>query len=433
MRIARLTTPNKVLLLLCAMYLILYVDRVNISTAAPLIQADLGLNNTELGFAFSAFAYPYALFQLMGGWLGDSFGARRTLCVALILVCIATALTGMVGGLVSLFCARVALGFGEGSALPTATHAMTRWTPASRWGFAQGITHSSARLGNFMTPPIVAALIAWWSWRQSFFILAGISLVWMAVWAWYFRDSPQAHPSVTEEELAALPARAHVNTTSDVPWLRLARRIMPATAVNFCYGWTLWLFLSWIPSFFVQNYHVDLGSSALYSSGVFLGGVVGDTLGGAASDWILRRTGSLVIARRSVIITGFVGGCIFLTPVILVHDVLISAACLSLAFFFAELIVAPIWAVTMDMAPCHAGSASGMMNFGSAFAGIISPVFFGYMVDLTGTWTIPFAASIALLLTGAGLTFFLRPDQPFTEADSGTSAARTSAGQATAI
>jgi MFS family permease len=140
-----------------------------------------------------------------------------------------------------------------------------------------------------------------------------------------------------------------------------------------------------------------------------------------------------VIARRSVIIAGFIGGCIFLTPVILVHDVLVSAICLSLAFFFAELIVAPIWAVTMDIAPRHAGSASGMMNFGSAFAGIISPVFFGYMIDLTGTWTIPFAASIALLLIGAGLACSLRPDQPFTEADSVTSAARTSAGQASPI
>src|SRR5258708_26664170 len=113
MRIGRLTAPNKVLLLLCAMYLILYVDRVNIATAAPLIQADLHLNNTELGIAFSAFAYPYALFQLMGGWIGDSFGARRTLCAAIIVVCIATALTAIVAGLFSLFCARIALGFGD--------------------------------------------------------------------------------------------------------------------------------------------------------------------------------------------------------------------------------------------------------------------------------------------------------------------------------
>ena len=65
-----------VLLIICLMYLILYVDRVNISTAAPLIKADLGLSNTQLGLAFSAFAYPYALFQLIGGYIGDKFGAR---------------------------------------------------------------------------------------------------------------------------------------------------------------------------------------------------------------------------------------------------------------------------------------------------------------------------------------------------------------------
>src|SRR5690242_4058019 len=174
-----LTAPNIVLGLLCAMYLILYVDRVNIATAAPLIQKELALSNTQLGLAFSAFAYPYALFQLLGGWLGNRFGARRTLCVSIFIVCLATASTGAVGGLASLFAARIALGFGEGAALPTATHAMTSWTPAARWGFAQGITHSFARLGNFITPAIVAALIAWASWRVSFFILAVMSLVWM--------------------------------------------------------------------------------------------------------------------------------------------------------------------------------------------------------------------------------------------------------------
>lgn len=415
MRALKLTAPNTVLLLLCAMYLILYVDRVNISTAAPLIQTDLGLSNTELGLAFSAFAYPYAAFQLIGGWLGNRFGARRTLCISILVVCVATALTGAVGGLLSLLCVRLALGFGEGAALPTATHAMSSWTPAARWGFAQGITHSFARLGNFVTPVIVATLIAWASWRVSFFILAGASLIWMAIWFWYFRDAPTEHPSITSDDLSQLPQHGRGEDRRSVPWLTLARRILPATAVNFCYGWTLWLFLSWIPSFFVQNYHLALGSSAIYASGVFFGGVVGDTLGGTASDMILRRTGNLVVARRSVIIAGFLGACVFLIPVILVHDLMVSAICLSLAFFSAELIVAPIWAVPMDIAPRYAGSASGMMNFGSAFAGIVSPVFFGYMIDLTGSWTIPFIASILLLLVGAALAFSLRPDRPLAD------------------
>jgi sugar phosphate permease len=95
----RFSVSKTVLLIICLMYLILYVDRVNISTAAPLIKADLGLSNTQLGLAFSAFAYPYALFQLIGGYIGDKFGARLTLGVSGLIVCAATAATGAVGGL----------------------------------------------------------------------------------------------------------------------------------------------------------------------------------------------------------------------------------------------------------------------------------------------------------------------------------------------
>jgi sugar phosphate permease len=149
------------------MYLIFYIDRVNISTAAPLIKSDLGLSNTALGFAFSAFAYPYAVFQLIGGWLGDRFGPRWTLGASGLVVCISTAMTGAVGGLTALVLVRLALGFGEGAAFPTATRAMAVWLPASRWGFAQGVTHSSSRIGNALTPPLIAWLITLLSWRGS--------------------------------------------------------------------------------------------------------------------------------------------------------------------------------------------------------------------------------------------------------------------------
>lgn len=415
MRRKLLTTPNAVLLILCGMYLIFYIDRVNISTAAPLIRADLKLSNTELGLAFSAFAYPYAIFQLIGGWLGDRFGPRVTLGLSGLIVCLSTALTGFVGGLASLFAARLALGFGEGAAFPTATRAMASWTPEASWGFAQGITHSFARIGNAATPPIIAALIAWLSWRASFVILGIASLIWIAIWLWYFRDEPHTHPAVTPAELATLPVRARGEGRPAVPWLRLARRMIPVTAVDFCYGWTLWLFLSWIPSFFFQNYHLNLKDSALFSSGVFFAGVIGDTVGGVISDQLLRRTGSLVTARRNVIAAGFIGAFVFLIPVVLIHDLTVAATCLSLAFFFAELIVAPIWSVPMDIAPRYAGTASGMMNFGFGLAGIISPFVFGYLIDVTGSWGYPFVGSIALLLVGALLSFRMRPDEPFVE------------------
>jgi MFS family permease len=403
---------NLVLLLLCLMYMILYVDRVNISTAAPLIKTDLDLNNTQLGLAFSAFAYPYAVFQLIGGYFGDKFGARATLIISGLIVCIATAATGLVGSLASLVIARLALGIGEGATFPTATRAMAAWTPERSWGFAQGITHSFARMGNAITPPLIALLITLVSWRGSFVVLAFASLIWVAAWAWFFRDIPSS-PPLTPEELAQLSARSRGTSNEPVPWLKLFQRMWPVTAVDFCYGWTLWLFISWIPSFFYQNYHQDLKQSAFYSAGVFLGGVVGDTLGGVASDHILRRTGDRLAARRNVIVTGMLGGFVFLLPVMMVHDVNIAALSLAAAFFCVELVVGPIWAVPMDIAPRHSGSASGMMNFGFGLAGIVSPLVFGYLIDLTGSWTLPFAGSVCLLLLGAALAFRIRPDQPF--------------------
>ena len=414
-RLSIFNPPRVVLGLLCVMYLILFVNRVSISTAAPLMKADLGLSNAQLGLAFSAFALPYALFQLVGGWLGDRLGPRVTLTACCAMVTAATALTGAAGGFASLFALRLGLGFGEGAAFPTATRAMAIWTPVGRWGFAQGITHSFSRIGNALTPALVAALLAFVSWRTSFVILASTTLVWLLVWCWYFRNDPREHAAITPSELAKLPERHEVPRRT-IPWLRLARCILPVTLVDFCYGWTLWLFLSWIPSFFLENYHLNLQVSALFSVGVLSAGVVGDTVGGVVSDRLLEKTGSLLIARRSVIIAGFLGAFVFLLPVMLVHNLTVAAAGLTLAFFFAELIVAPIWSVPMDIAPRYAGTASGMMNFGFAVAGLASPSSFGYLVDRTGSWVVPFIASIVLLLVGAALAWRLRPDRPFLEA-----------------
>jgi MFS family permease len=398
------------------MYLLMFVNRVSISTAAPLIKVDLKLSNTELGLVFSAFAFPYALFQLVGGWIGDKLGPRITLSVCCAMVGISSVLTGAAGGFVSLFALRLALGFGEGAAFPTATRVMSSWTPVKNWGFAQGVVHAFGRIGNAVTPPLMAALLAWTSWRESFVALGVVSLLWLCIWAWYFRNDPRRHPRITDAELAALPARSDDRARIAVDtktWFRLSRRILPVTIVDFCYGWTLWLFLTWIPGFFFENYHLNLGASAMFSAGVLFAGVVGDAAGGVLTDRLLRRTGSRKLARRAVIVAGFLGAFVFLVPVIMIHNLNVAAVCLSLAFFFAELIVAPIWAVPMDIAPQYAGSASGMMNFGFGLAGLVSPSSFGYLVDRTGSWVLPFIASCALLLVGAVLACRLRPDQPF--------------------
>jgi len=414
----RLSPPGIVLAILCAMYFLFFLNRTNLAIAGPGIQAELGLSNTDLGLVFAAFGLPYALLQPFGGAVGDRFGPRITLTVCTLVVCLATGWVALATGLASLFLARLLLGIGEGAGFPTATRAMSAWTPKGRWGFAQGITHTFSRVGNAATSLIVAGLIVSFGWRAAFLFLIPITLAWAAVWFWYFRDDPRAHASVTAEELAQLNPRGRV-TRATIPWLALARRMAPVTVVDFCYGWFLVVFQTWIPNFFVQNYGLNLGRTALFSTAVLFAGVIGDTFGGVLTDAVLHRTGNIRLARLGVISTGFLGACAFMIPVVFTSDLTVATLCLALAFFFAEWIVAPIWALAMDIAPNYAGTASGMMNFGFGLASIISPIFFGYTIERTQNWTVAFSVSIAMLLLGAVLTLFLRPDRPFVMPEKG--------------
>jgi sugar phosphate permease len=399
------------------MYLITYVDRVNVATAGPSIGRELGLSNTKLGLVFSAFAYPYLLFQVFGGWISDRVGPRLILTVCGLIWAAATIFTGLAGGLTTLFLARLMLGFGEGATFPCATRAMQSWTPVSRRGFAQGITHAFARFGNAITPPIVAWLIALVTWRGSFIVLGCCSVVWVTVWAWYFRDNPARHSAVTPEELERLPAEPGwgrgAGIKPAIPWGPLMWRMFPVTVVYFCYGWTLWLYLNWLPSFFLHEYKLDIARSALFSSAVFFAGVAGDLLGGTVSDAILKRTGDVRRARRSVVVVGFVGSFLFLLPIFTTRELTPIVLCLGAAFFFAELVIGPMWAIPMDIAPDHSGTASGLMNTGSALAAILSPTVFGLVADWTGNWHLPFAGSLGLLLLGAVLAFTMHPERRF--------------------
>ena len=419
MKLRKPSAPSIVLFLLCVMYFLTYVDRVNIATAASELKKEFHLSNTEFGLVLSGFAYPYLVFQVIGGWIGDRLGPRKTLVICGAVWAVATALTGLATGLFSLMLFRLALGFGEGATFPTATRAMQSWTPPGRRGFAQGITHSFARLGNAVTPPIVAALMVWSSWRGAFLVLGIASLVWVVVWWLYYRDDPRDHGAITAEDLARLPLPASAKLKRDVPWGRLVRRMLPVTLTYFCYGWSLWLFLTWIPQFFRDSAHLDLKKSALYSSGVFLAGVVGDALGGIVSDYLLHRTGRVTFSRLAVIIPGMLGGAACLVPILFTNaatvDVTTLALCLSGGFFFLELVIGPIWAVPMDIAPQHSGTASGLMNTGSALAAIVSPPVFGKIVDATGDWHLPFVGSIVLLIVGTGLSFTMRPDRKFVD------------------
>ncbi|MGA7324029.1 MAG: MFS transporter [Rhodomicrobium sp.] len=403
--------PGRVYLLLCAMLFIEYIDRVNLSAAAPLIKAELGLSNTQLGLALSAFGYCYAAFQIVNGYLGDRFGPRLTLTLCGILWATGTLLTGFASGLTALVLARLLVGLGEAGTIPTGTRVMTNWVPKVRRGFAQGFTHSSARLAAGITPPLVVAMIPVFGWRGAFIALGAVSLAWVAAWAFYFRNDPKDHPGVTSHELAALPVYGSHGSTVPIPYKRLIVRTLPVAFVFFCHAWTLWLYLSWLPTFFTETYRVDLKASALFTSGVFLAGMVGDTVGGLLTDAIYKRTGDLNRSRRDAVIVGFAGSLLFLLPVLFVHHQLTVILALAAAFFFLEITEAPVWAVPIDIAPQFAGLAGGIMSTAAGLAATLSPFVFGIITDVTGSYRVPFILSIALMGAGIAASFLMRPDR----------------------
>ncbi|MFK3738912.1 MFS transporter [Massilia sp. TN1-12] len=411
MRVHRLRATTVVLLMLCLMYFITYLDRVNVSTAAVGFGKEFNLSKTEVGLVFSAFAYPYLVFQIIGGWVSDRFGARRTLIWCGLLWAVATILTGFAGGLVSLLLARLLLGFGEGATFPAATAAMSRWVAKESRGFAQGITHAFSRIGNAVAPAAVVWIMAAHGWRESFYICGAISLAWVVGWAFVFTEDPARHPRITAQELETL---AHVKKKNlKVAWGPLFMRMLPVTIVYFCYGWTLWLFLSWIPQYFLHSYDMDIKKSALFASSVFFAGVVGDTLGGIVSDRILRKTGNLKKSRSYMVSICMLLTLLSLIPLMMTHNLVVSILSLSAGFFFAEMTIGPMWALPMDIAPDCAGTASGMMNTGSALAAILSPVVSGYLIDRTGSWELPFVGSMILMGIGVVLAFRMQPDSKF--------------------
>jgi hypothetical protein len=156
--------------------------------------------------------------------------------------------------------------------------------------------------------------------------LGSISLIWVVIWLMYFRDNPSEHWAITKEELDTLPNRGvpEHKTRPRVPWGALTRRMAPVTIVYFCYGWTLWLYLNWLPSYFLHEYNVQITRSALFSSAVFFAGCRRRSISGASSAiGFLHSTGDLQKARRNVVMIGFLGSFVCLLPVFLTHDLVL--------------------------------------------------------------------------------------------------------------
>src|ERR1700731_4420996 len=214
------------------MYLITYLDRVNISTAAPVISKEFGFDKVTMGIIFSSFVWAYAAFQVPGGWLGDRFGARNVLTIIVIYWSIMTAATAAATGATSFVVVRFLCGGGEAGAFPGATRAMQLWYPRQERGFVQGITHSASRFGAAIAPPIVVLIITTLGWRSVFYICGAAGFLWSLWWYVSYRNLPEEHGLVNRAELQqirGLDGAGEINPASiqregaDVPWGMLLR------------------------------------------------------------------------------------------------------------------------------------------------------------------------------------------------------------------
>ena len=196
---------------------------------------------------------------------------------------------------------------------------MQYWVESRKRGFAQGITHAFSRLGNAVTPALIVGLMAIVTWRGSFVVVGLAGFVWVALWYWYFRDDPKDHPAITPQELAVLPQRSN-RPAPAVPWSPLIARMWPVTLTYFCYGWCLWLYLSFLLIFFKDRFTLSAAETAFFATIVYTVGAIGNTIGGVVSDRILRATNNVRLARVGAAVFGFVGALLSLLPILEAHD-----------------------------------------------------------------------------------------------------------------
>ncbi|HEU5274494.1 MAG TPA: MFS transporter, partial [Xanthobacteraceae bacterium] len=408
------------------MYLITYLDRVNISTAAPEIAKEFGFDKITMGIIFSAFVWAYAIFQVPGGWMSDRFGARPVLATIVAYWSVMTAATAAAVGSVSFVALRFLFGIGEAGAFPGATRAMQLWYPRQERGFVQGITHSASRLGAAIAPPIVVLIMTNLGWRSVFYICGAVGFIWSIWWFLSYRNLPEEHGMVNSAELErirGLDAKGNINKPvmeekrASVPWATLltSPNMWAIMCAYFTYVYCLWIFLSWLPSYLVEFRHFTLIKVGLFASLPLFAGVIGDTVGGLASDWLLRKTGNTKLARRSVAIVGLLGCAVFIVPAAMTENAYTAVWCLTGAMFFLECTIGPSWAVPMDAGGKYSGTVSGMMNMAGNIGGALSPLVFGVLVQY-GNWQAPFIVAATLLVIGAGVwAFWLDPDRSVVE------------------
>src|SRR6201996_815092 len=393
-----------------------YLDRANLSIAAPIVKKDLNISDVQMGLIFSAFSWTYAALQIPGGWLLERAGARKTFGFALIFWSIVTGCISLARGFGSLLGLRLALGAAETPAFPANNTLVSRWFPTRERGLATGSYTAGEYVGLAIAAPLLAWMATQYGWHSVFYLTGGLGLAFAFVWLAWIRNSPQSDARVSPGELEHIErgggAVAEVRTEggsharlSDIPKLLARKRMLGALIGQFANTSTLFFFLTWFPDYLVEQKSFTLLKAGLMAIIPYLCALIGTMVGGAGSDWMLRRGVATSIARKAPIITGLI------LSMIIILDNYVSAPALvilffSIAFFAQGMASATAWTLLSDIAPANMiALTGGLFNFFANAGGALSPFVISIILGATGSFA--YGLVYIAVLAGVGALSYI--------------------------
>ncbi len=386
----------RVLTLLVLSVWINYVDRANLSVAAPQLRSELSLGPAGLGILLSAFFWTYASFQPVAGWLVDRFNVVWVMTLGYSLWSGATAVTGFVSSLQALFVCRLVLGAGESVAYPAYSKILANHFPQDRLALANGLIDAGSKLGPGVGTLVGGLLVASVGWRVFFIGLGLFSLTWLIPWALW---APRSSTRITTPD-------ADRGGPSFLEILRV-RSAWGCFFGHFGGNYLLYFLVTWLPSYLVMERKLSMGKMAVLGSLPYVVIAIGTITSGWLSDRWIRRGGSVTRVRILFAAGGLAGATVVVLVPLAPGDAaaiaVLSVACLSYGHFTSNL-----WAITQTLAgPSAAGKWSGLQNGFGNLAGVVGPALTGFVVSRTGQFWLAFVSVACVLAAGACSYIFL--------------------------
>jgi ACS family D-galactonate transporter-like MFS transporter len=376
-----------------------YMDRANLSVAAPALARDLHLTSSELGWVFSAFGWTYAALQIPGGWLVDVISPRLLYTVTLLSWSVTTMLQSLAGGFIAMFGLRAATGACEAPAFPINNRVVTGWFPEGERASAIAFYTSGQYVGLAFLYPVMTFIQQGHGWRALFFLTGLVGLVWGVVWYVLYRDprGPIGRDGAPEAESLRVSPRWR-----DLSVVCRHRKLWGLYVGQFAVASTLWFFLTWFPTYLETYRGFRVTATGGLRSIPFLAALAGILTSGLLSDFLARRGVSVGTARKMPVLVGLV-----LTTTIVGANYVSSQfsviVFLSIAFF-GNGMASITWVFVSLLAPSRLlGLTGGVFNFFGNLSSIVVPVVIGYLVD--GGDFAPALLFIAALALGGACAF----------------------------